>query len=279
MTFPRSLLFVPANRTAMFARAWESDAEAVIVDLEDSVIPAQKAAAREALLALRPPEGWTRPVYVRSNSYGTPDFELDVRAATTTVFPLAGVILPKVEHAAQVRNVDAVIAARERHGQSLALVLLIETPAGVMRAAELADCGVKRVVALAFGSEDYRAGMGVDALDPALADFARATVSNAAAAAGVRAIDSAMLQLDDSEALRSAARRAKALGFHAKFAIHPSQIAEIHEAFDRDADRAWALRAVEAYERAARDGHGSAKLDGRMIDEATMKRARGILEA
>ena len=287
MTFPRSLLFVPANRTEMFGRAWESDAEAVIFDLEDSVAAAQKGAARDALVALRPPDGWTRPIFVRLNSHGTDDFDLDLRAAASTACPLAGVILPKVERAAQVREADKALAARERSDQPLALVLLIETPGGVLRAAELADCGVQRVVAFAFGSEDYRAGMGggVDALDSALADFARATVSNAAAAAGLRgrggAIDSAMLQIDDLDRLRTEARRARALGFQAKFAIHPSQIAVIHEELGGDggADRAWALRAVEAYERAARDGRGSVALDGRMIDEATMKRARDILEA
>jgi citrate lyase subunit beta/citryl-CoA lyase len=188
----------------------------------------------------------------------------------STAISLAGVVLPKVERADQVR------AAQK--AQPLALVLLIETPGGVMRAAELADCGVNRVVAFAFGAEDYRAGMGVDVLDPALADFARATVSNAAAAAGVPAIDAPLLTLDDPDRLRAAARRAKALGFQAMFAVHPAQIPVIHEGFAGGADRAWALRAVDAYERAARDGHGSVALDGRVIDEATMKRARDILK-
>lgn len=279
MTFPRSLLFVPANRTEMFARAWESGAEAVIFDLEDSVPAAQKGTARDALVALRPPNGWTRPTFVRLNAHETDDFDLDLRAAASTAFSLAGVILPKVERAAQVHAADKALSARERSDQPLALVLLIETPGGVMRVAELADCGVKRVVAFAFGAEDYRAGMGVDALDPALADFARATVSNAAAAAGMPAIDAPLLQLDDPDRLRTAARRARALGFQAKFAIHPAQAAVIHEELGGGADRAWALRAVEAYERAARDGQGSVALDGRMIDEATMKRARDILKA
>ena len=279
MTFPRSLLFVPANRTEMLARAWKSDAEAVVVDLEDSVPAAQKGAARDALVALRPSEGWTRPTFVRLNAHGTDDFDLDLRAVASTAFSLAGVILPKVERAAQVREAEKALAARERSDQPLALVLLIETPGGVMRAAELADCGVKRVVAFAFGAEDYRAGMGVDTLDPALADFARATVSNAAAAGSVRAIDAPLLQLDDADRLRTAARRARAFGFHSMFAIHPSQVRVIHEELGGGADRAWALRAVEAYERAARDGHGSVALDGRMIDEATMKRVRDILKA
>lgn len=278
-SFPRSLLFVPANRTEMYARAWASEAEAIIFDLEDSVPAAHKAVARDALVSLQPPEGWTRPIFVRLNSYGTESFALDLRAATGTAAPLAGVMLPKVERAAQVRAADAAIATAERSDQPLALILLIETPGGVLRVAELVDCGVARVAAFAFGAEDYRAGMRVDALDPSLADFARATVSNAAAAAGVPAIDAPLLQVDDPERLRTATTHARALGFQAKFAIHPSQLPVIHEEFAAGADRAWALRAVAAYERAARDGHGSVALDGWMIDEATMKRARDILTA
>jgi len=279
MKFPKSLLFVPANRTEMFARAWESEADAIVVDLEDSVLPTRKAAARDALVALQPPQGWTRPVFVRVNAPGTDNFELDLSAAASAAISFAGVILPKVERVGQVRAAEKLVAVYEPPDKPLALVLLIETPGGVMRAAELADCGANRVVAFAFGAEDYRAGMGVDVLDPALADFARASVSNAAAAAGVPAIDAPLLRLDDPDALRAEARRAKALGFNAKFAIHPTHLGVINEEFAAEGDRAWALRAVEAYERAALEGRGSAALDGRMIDEATLKRARGILRA
>ena len=277
MTFPRSLLFVPANRTAMFARAWASGAHAMVFDLEDSVPPEQKAAARDALVSLRPPDGWARPVFVRLNAHGTADFDADVRAAADA--PVAGVILPKVEHAADVQAADTILAARERPDRPLGLILLVETPGGVLRAAELADCGVRRVAAFAFGAEDYRAGLRVDALDPALGDFARATVVNAAAAARVPAIDAPELDVTDTDRLRTATRRGRALGFAARFAIHPSQVPVINEEFAGGDDRAWAARVVAAYERAAGAGHGSVALDGRMIDEATMKRAREILKA
>src|SRR6185295_9725096 len=117
--------------------------------------------------------------------------------------------------------------------------LLVETPGGVLRMTELADCGVRRVAAFAFGAEDYRAGMGVDALDPSLADFARASISNAAAAAHVPAIDAPELQVNDLPRLQTAARRARGLGFHGKFAIHPSQLPLIHEAFAAGENREW----------------------------------------
>ena len=277
--FPRSLLFVPANRTEMLEHAWTSEAQAIVLDLEDSVPTAQKGAAREVLASLQPPAGWTHPIFVRLNASESADFDLDVGAAVDASVPLAGVILPKVEHAVQVQGADRALAAREQSGRPLALILLIETPGGVMRVSEIADSGVGRVAAFAFGAEDYRAGIGVDALDPALADFTRASVANAAAAAGVPAIDAPLLQIDDADRLRAATRHARALGFRAKFAIHPSQVAVIHEEFAGGDDRAWALRAVEAYERAAGEGKGSVALDGRMIDEATMKSARAILKA
>ena len=277
MTFPRSLLFVPANRTALYARAFASDAGALVLDLEDSVPADQKAAARDAVAALEPPDGWTRPIFVRLNAHGTADFDLDVRAAAAA--PVAGVILPKVERAADVRAVDQALAACERDDRRLSLILLLETPGGVLRAAELADCGAPRVAAFAFGAEDYRAGMGLDALDPALADFARATIANAAAAAHLPAIDAPYLQVNDLDRLRSAAGRARALGFKAKFAIHPSQVPVINGEFAGGEDRAWAARVVEVYQRAVGEGKGSVALDGRMIDEATMKRARDILKA
>ena len=293
-SFPRSLLFVPANRPDMFPKAFASDAEAIIFDLEDAVPNASKEAARDALLSLVVPASWERPIFVRLNPQGSEFFEQDLRAAMSMRASITGLVLPKVERAAQVIAVDKSIESYEvrqhetnRHGarqQSLVLILLLETPAGVMRATELADCGVKRVVAFAFGTEDYRAGMRLDALDPALADFARASVSNAAAAVGIVAIDSPLLQFDAPDVLRASVLHARAMGYTAKLAIHPVQLQTIHEAFDGGTvaggiDRAWALRAMQVYERAERDGQGTVALDGRMIDEATMKRVREVLKS
>lgn len=282
--FPRTLLFVPANRPDMFPKAFASDAEAIIFDLEDAVPDANKQAARDALLSLEVPASWSRPIFVRLNPQGSEYFEQDLHAAMNMRASIAGLMLPKVERAAQVIAVDKAIASYDARGQALVLILLIETPAGVMRVAELADCGVRRVVAFAFGTEDYRAGMRMDALDPALADFARATVSNAAAAVGIVAIDSPLLQFDAPDVLRASVLHARALGFTAKLAIHPVQLKTMHEAFENGSvaggiDRAWALRAVEVYDRAVHAGQGTVALDGRMIDEATMKRVREILRS
>src|SRR5581483_4919997 len=102
--YPRSILFVAAHRTQMFAPAWASEAEAVIFDLEDSVPPDQKAAGRAAISSLAPPAGWTRPILVRLNAVGSADFDADIRA--TVGAPVTGVMIPKVEHASQVQMAD-----------------------------------------------------------------------------------------------------------------------------------------------------------------------------
>jgi citrate lyase subunit beta/citryl-CoA lyase len=261
----------------MFAHAWASDAEAIIFDLEDSVPPEQKPAARAAISALRPPPAWlARPIFVRLNAVGGADFDADVVAAAGA--PVTGVMIPKVEHASQVQATDQAIRDQERQVKSLLLILLIETPGGVLRLAEIVDAGVNRVIALAFGAEDYRAGIGVTALDPVMAEFARCSIVNAAAAAGIPAIDAPFLRLNDLDGLRIAARRARELGFRSKMVIHPSHVPVIHEVFSRGEDHAWAARVVQVYERAQKEGKGAVALDGVMIDEATMKRARDILK-
>ena len=168
--------------------------------------------------------------------------------------------------------------AADALGPDRAILLLLETARGVVGAAGLAACGVPQVAALAFGAEDYRASMDAGVTpDPALFDFARLAIATAAAAAGLPAVDAPDLEVGDLDGLRASTRRARGLGFRARFAIHPSQVPVIHEALgDPDADRRWAARVVEAYERAAAEGRGAASLDGRMIDAATLRRARAL---
>ena len=241
-----------------------------MLDLEDSVPAGEKTAARDALRSLEPPATWTGPLFVRVNAVDTPDFAEDAGAVDGS--RIQGCVLPKAE------RVDAVRRAAALLGSQLSVILLIETARGVLHAGELADSGVADVVALAFGAEDYRASMDAGlSPDPMLFDFARLTVAAAAASAGVPAIDAPELDVSDLDRLRVATRRARGLGFRAKFAIHPSQIAPIHDALgDPGAERAWAARVVAAYDRAVAEGRGAASLDGRMIDAATLRRARNL---
>lgn len=268
----RSWLFVPANRWKLIDSAFRSGAEAIVFDLEDSVAGDQKEAARNAVRSvLLAPRASAPPLFVRVNGPETADFSADLRALAGT--PLAGLVIPKVESASAVRRVVA-----ESGGAPL--VLLLETPRGILRALDLAEAAGTSLAALAFGAEDFRAAMRVDAAgSDALMAFARSSVAVAAAAAGVPAIDAPEMDLADQDRLRARAAGARAAGFLAKFAIHPAQLAIIHDAFGPSAaQRTWAERVTRAYEEGSARGHGSVRVDDRLVDAATIQRARQILD-
>lgn len=264
----------------MFEHAERSAADIVIVDLEDAVPLAEKAAAREALAeSMRAFTNPTTRVYLRINADRT---EKDADFAVAAKLPIAGIVVPKVAQPADLEGVnhwldwipDTALARRA------ALVALIESAAGVVAAGRFVTTRVPRLTALAFGAEDFRASMGVSAAEGGpLLDFARASVAVAAAAAGLLAIDSPTFDFQHPEVVRDETRRARALGFRAKLAIHPAQIATIHDVFaPTDEERTWARRVMEAYEAVVREGGGVTEVDGRMIDLPTIKRARDILE-
>jgi citrate lyase beta subunit len=279
--FPRSLLFVPANRPRMIEKALNSAADAIVVDLEDAVPQNDKASGRAELArtgAARSGPSLAR-VFVRVNAIDTSWFEADVQAIGA--LPFGGVVVPKVERPDDLSRVQARLA-HYRAGAGLGplpLIALLETPLGILKAADLAVDRPAGLAALAFGAEDYRARMGVNAADAdGLLDFARGMVSTAAAAAGVPAVDTPEVQFDDLDSLRRAAERARRFGFAAKFAIHPVQIPILHQVFvPRSAEREWAEKVLQAYRDAASAGRGAAALDGRMIDAATVVLAQGLL--
>jgi citrate lyase subunit beta/citryl-CoA lyase len=268
--FPRSFLFVPGNRPSFIESAFRSPAEAIVFDLEDSVAADQKAAARVSVRSiLEPPHPRRAALYVRINSDSHAKDDLQALAGV----PLAGLIVPKVESTAAVRRIVS-------ESGGAAVVLLLETPRGVLAALDLGEAGGSSLAALAFGAEDFRAAMGVDSADAdPLLSFALPMVAVAAAALGVPAIDAPEMNFADLERLRARAANARALGFRAKFAIHPSQLPIIHEAFGpTSVERLWAERVTRAYEQGRAEGHGSVRVDDRVVDAATVKRARQILE-
>ena len=268
---PRSFLFVPGNRQKLIDSALRSTAEALVFDLEDSVIDEQKATARTMVRAVLDANICKVPCYVRVNGADSLHFADDVEALVQS--PCAGIVVPKVESIEDVR-----LIATAANG--LGLVLLLETPRGVLRALDLAEAAGNSLRALAFGAEDLRASMHVDASESdALIAFALPQIAAAATAAGVPAIDSPELGINDEDRLRTRAVSARAVGFSAKFAIHPAQLPVIHHVFGTTtAQREWAERVSHAYERGKAEGHGSVRIDDRMIDAATLKRARDILE-
>jgi citrate lyase beta subunit len=270
--FARSLLFVPANRAKHVESALRSEAEAIVFDLEDSVAVDQKAAAREAVRAIlleRRTAG--QALFVRVNGIDTPDFAADLRALQGTAY--AGLVIPKIESVAAVTQVVTEAGAAR-------LVLLLETPRGILRALDIAEAAGASLAALAFGAEDLCAAMGVDpaASEPPIA-FARAAIAVAAAAVEVPAIDAPEMNVADHDRLRAQSSLARSAGFVAKFAIHPAQLAIIHDVFGpTTVSRAWAERVTRAYEEGVVHGLGSVRVDDRVVDTATIQRARRILE-
>ena len=155
------------------------------------------------------------------------------------------------------------------------LLLLLETPRAILRAAEIAAADAP-VAALLFGAEDFTASLAVErTIDGEELSFPRAQIVLAAAAAGADAIDAVCTDLNDADALHRDCMRACALGFRGKMAIHPKQVPVINEVFTptaADVDRA--TRVINAYDEARAAGHGVTTLDGRMVERPIVERAR-----
>jgi citrate lyase beta subunit len=266
----QSLLFVPGSRPDRFAGALASGADAVCIDLEDSVPPADKAAAREAALAAIATDDSGRLI-LRCNGLGTIEGVQDVDAIATALARGARtpslLLLPKAE------NAEQLTALAQQTGARLGLVPLIESPRGLRVAAAIGS--VPGVVAMMFGGGDLSAELGVELAWEPLA-VARGLFLLACAEAGVPAIDVPWIRLDDAAGLEDETRRAKALGFAAKAAIHPAQIPTIHTVMRPTPDEieeahAAALAFAEA-------GGAAVRFRGRMLEAPVMRRYSRILE-
>ena len=277
----RSVIFVPGNRPNMLERARTFNADVIMVDLEDSVPPAEKASARDLAREWVPRLGRRgRQVMVRVNSLDT-GLTRDELAAV--VGPgLDGISIGKVESAWDIREADRIITALEPAAGlapgRIKVVPWIENARAVMAAQQIATVS-PRVVAIAFGAEDYTNDMGVQRTDTGEeVYFPRATVPVAARAASVASLDSPFVRFRDPEGLRRDAEMSRRLGYTGKFAIHPSQLEAINEIFSPSPEEvAYARQVVDAWDQAAAAGRGSVDLDGRMIDVPVVKRAQNLL--
>ena len=265
----RSLLFVPGTRQDRFAKAIASGADAVIFDLEDSVQPASKDQARDAVAEFLSSVSTECQLLVRINAFGTPWIDRD-RAFIREHRSIDGVVLPKTETPAQVEDVARTLPAGH-------VIPLLETSRGVLNALAIASAGVS---ALIFGAEDLTAQLGVPrTIGGEELLFARSQIVLAASAVGADAIDTVFTTVNDGTLLRQDATRARALGFGGKLAIHPSQIEIINDVFspsEADVDRA--RRLIEAYDRTATHHQGVITWEGEMIDAPVVLRARRVLE-
>jgi citrate lyase subunit beta/citryl-CoA lyase len=256
-TLGPALLFCPADRPDRYAKALER-ADAVILDLEDAVAPENRPAAREALVAstLDPDR-----VIVRVNEFGSDDGAADLAALAATGYRT--IMVPKAD-------------ARLEPPPGFDVIALCESARGIVDAPQLAG----RVSALMWGAEDLVASLGgtssrfADGTYRDVARVARAQVLLAAGAAGIPAIDTVHIDIDDLEGLRAEASDAAASGFAATACIHPSHVAVIREAYAPMPDQvAWATRVLDA----AAGEQGVFRFEGGMVDGPVLRHAESIL--
>jgi citrate lyase subunit beta/citryl-CoA lyase len=260
MTMPRSYLFVPANRPEMFDKACRAGADAVIVDLEDAVPFADKAAARAALAGWLSPQ---QPVLVRINGADTEWFADDL--ALCGAPGVRGVILSKAERADDI--------ARLKDAGAPAILPLVESAAGFEHARAIAQApGVERLL---FGSIDFQLDLGIRGEREELLFF-RSQLVLVSRLAGIGApVDGVSTAIGDPAQLQGDATHARRMGFGGKLCIHPKQVAEVNRCFSPgEEELAWARRVLDA---AAASNGAAVALDGKMIDRPVILRAREIL--
>jgi citrate lyase beta subunit len=266
---PRSLLFAPGIEPRKLAKAVLTPADMVVADLEDSVPPAEKAAARDhvARFCTEPATGPTRAV--RINALDGPDAarDLDLLARIRP----AAVIVPKAE---------ASSLATLRLNWDPLVIAIVETPRGLQTCSMIAE--VPHVGALLLGGVDLTDALRLHPRPDGLELlFARSRLVVDCAAAGIAApLDGVYVRLDDPAGLQAEAELVRTLGFGGKAAIHPSQLDTLNRVFGvSEEDVAWARRVLAAYAEASAAGRGALRLDGAMVDLPVVKRAEGVLAA
>jgi citrate lyase subunit beta/citryl-CoA lyase len=288
----RTQLATPASDERMMESAADSDADEVFLDLEDSVAPNAKADAREPLIAAANDHDWSDKILsYRINGIDTRWWYDDV----IEVISAAGeavddVIVPKVASASEIHTVENLLEQVEVNAGlevgSVGIEPQIEDGEGMHNVHEIAHAS-DRLSSIIFGPGDYSAAMGTPGLDIGqFPDYpghywhhALSECNAAAKSAGLPCLDGPYADIDDTDGFRTSAERANMLGCDGKWAIHPSQIEIANEVFAPDPEVAErAERIVEAYAEAMEAGKGAVRVDGQMVDEATNKMARDIVD-
>lgn len=283
----RSTLSVPGSRPERFAKAIASDADIVIIDLEDAVAANDKASARaQVIAALRNTDRGAKPLAVRINGLDTPWWYRDlVDLVEQGGERLDLLMIPKINRPEDVYAVDVLVTQAARAAgrvKPFGYLLLIETAAGIANVEAIAAQAGPNAEAMYFGAGDYAASTGARTTvigAPSLGyDFALARLVAAARAHGLQPIDGPYADVKDEPGLRAIAGKSAELGCEGKWAIHPAQIAPINEAFSPSTDElAQAERILDAMKQAAAIGQAAVTLDGRMIDVASIRQAEVVV--
>jgi len=275
----RSRLYLPGEEPKFFVNAGLHKPDGIILDLQDSVAPSEKDAARMLVRnALRRIDFYGAECMVRinQNQAGLEDLRYIVPHHVEVI------LIPKCESAPQVIAVENEVAKlRRQHGVANEIYLLpiIESALGVIKAYEIAAASAQNC-GLAIGLEDYTADLGVERTrDGEESRFARSMIVSAAKAAGIQALDSVFSEVNDLDGLRASVSEARSLGFEGKGCIHPRQIPVIHAGFMPSQDEITkALNIVIAFEKAQSRGSGVVALDAKMIDAPVVKRAQQTIK-
>lgn len=282
MILHRSLLFVPGARAELIEKAGRFPADVLCLDLEESVLPEEKARARELVgdAVARLVEAG-RTVQVRVNPIESGLTRDDLAAVVRP--GLAGVLLAKTQEPQDVRDIDVLLRERElardiRPG-TVDLTVAIESTRALLRCEEISHAST-RLVALMLGGEDFTFDLGAPRTrDGRELDYPRAVIAICARAAGLVALDTPWADIEDVEGLETDAERAKAVGFSGKYVIHPDHIEPVQRVFSpSEADVAHAKKLLSAWDQAQAQGLGAVQVEGRMVDRPIAERARRLLE-
>ncbi len=276
----RSRLYLPGNEPKFMVNAGVHKPDGIILDLEDSVHPSEKDAARIVVRnALRCVDflGAERMVRINQLPLGFDDLEEIIPEAPDLI------LVPKVESAEDLVEVESRIQqihSTHKGGGQVWIMPIIESARGVENAYAIA-CAAETVVALTVGLEDYTADLGVPKTKTGdESHYARSRIVNAARAAGVQAIDSVFGDVGDMDGLSAWGERSRAMGFEGMGCIHPRQIRPIHQAFAPSPEEIEkALKIVAAFDEATAKGLGVVSLGTRMIDPPVVLRAQRLVEA
>ncbi|GHH22430.1 citryl-CoA lyase [Sphingomonas glacialis] len=288
MTPLRSWLFIPGDSEKKLGKVDACGADAVILDLEDSVAAANKPAGRALVAAFvgeRPRGARPGQLWVRINPFDS-GLALDDLVAVVGAAP-NGIMLPKCDGPDDIRRLSHYLDALEAQagvapGSIRIVPVATETAAAPFTLGAYAGAGLDRLLGLTWGAEDLSAALGASSnLDPAggwalTYRLVRSLTLLGAKAAGVQAIDTLYVDFRDEAGLRESSRAARAEGFTGRLAIHPAQVAAINASFMPSPEEiAHAQRIVAAF--AAAPGVGTVGLDGRMVDLPHLKQAEGLL--
>jgi citrate lyase subunit beta/citryl-CoA lyase len=280
----------------MAGKALASSADAVFLDLEDAVVPDEKAGARKKVVqALKELDWRGRPTLYRANALDTPYFYRDVIEVVEEAGDrLDAIMIPKVQRPEDL-HVAATLLTQIEHavGLELGKIMIeaqIESAEGLVNVDAIAHA-TGRLTALHFGPGDFAASLRMpyrsigtmDEWDEAYPGhrfhYAMQRIVVAARAAGLRAIDGPVADYRDEEGLRESCLLARSLGFDGKWCIHPAQIEVVNEIFSpTEREIEWAKKVVKAYEEANAAGSGAISVDGQMVDAASIKLAQNTLD-